>query len=481
MERRTFLQFATLTTLSQLAGCGGGGGNAGGSTTNTSPPLNNGNAFASALNIPTLLTGNVFNLSLQSGSMSFLTGKTTPTYGINGNFLGPAIKVRNGTAVTLNVTNNLTEATTLHWHGIHLPANMDGGPHQIIQPGTTWTASFTINQKAGTNWFHPHEEGQTGRQVYMGLAGLLIVEDADTDVLNLPNTWGEDDIPLILQDRLFKADGGFNYLPTMQDQRNGMKGDTLLCNGSVNAFVNLPAKEIRFRLLNGSNARIYNCVLSDGRAFHQIATDAALLEVPVSMTALKLSPGERAEIVVNFSADSGNVLSLVDSLSGGILAMLNISKPATSVTTLPTSLTTLTKLNQSSAIRTRLFDLGMKMGTRGAPQFLINGQAMDIARIDQTVPLNDIEIWEIRNSMNLVHNFHVHGTHFYILERNGSAANVADYENGYKDVVLLNPFDTVKVIIQMTDYTTNSAAPYMFHCHILEHEDRGMMGQFIVV
>lgn len=483
MKRRTFLKFTAAATMVQLAGCGGGSARNG--TMSGMGGMSGQRSLASAsqtprpLAVPNLLTGTTFDLSLQSGSMPFLTGKSTPTYGINGDFLGPAIKVRNGTEITLNVTNNLTEASTLHWHGMHVPADMDGGPHQLILPGATWTATFTVNQKAGTNWFHPHMEGQTGRQVYMGLAGLLIVEDTDTDKLDLPKTWGEDDFPLVLQDRFFYADGRFDYLPSMQDQMSGMKGDTLLCNGTINAVVDLPTKQVRFRLLNGSNARVYNVAFSDGRTFKQIATDIALRETPASLTTLKLSPGERAEIVVDMSADNGNTLALLDSFSGATLVTLYVNKMPTGTTAVPAVLTTLNKLDPAAAVRTRTFDLSMKMG--GAMDFLINGVAMDMNRIDHAIPLNDIEIWEIRNTMNLTHNFHVHGTHFYILERNGSASNVAAYENGYKDVVLLNPFDTVKVIVQMTDYTTDATAPYMFHCHILEHEDRGMMGQFVVV
>ena len=351
--------------------------------------------------------------------------------------------------------------------------------HQVIAPGATWTAAFTVKQKAGTNWFHPHGEGRTGKQVYQGLAGLLLVEDADTDRLDLPKTWGEDDIPLILQDRKFKANGEFDYLSTMQDQMNGMLGDTFLVNGTVNAVADLPAKQVRFRVLNGSNARVYSLAFSDGRTFKQIATDTALLESPINLSTITLSPGERAEIVVDCSVDTGKSLTLVDSRSEATLVTFNVNKQPANITVLPATLTTLDKLNPAQSVKTRTFSLSMNMGM----QFLINGVTMDMNRIDQTIPLNDIEIWEIRNDDmdGMTHNFHVHGTHFQILERNGSIAKVAAHEKGYKDTVLLEAGDVVKVIIQMTDYTTDAASPYMFHCHILEHEDQGMMGQFVVV
>lgn len=479
MERRNFLKLAGMTAV-QLAGCDSG------STTNDSSnggPLFDAGQALRPLALPELLTGTVFNLTLQTGSLSFLDGKSTPTYGINGPFLGPALKVRKGDTLTLNVTNSLPEVATLHWHGMHVPGNMDGGPHQTIQPGTTWVATFTVNQGAGTNWFHPHTEGQTGRQVYMGLGGLMIVEDETSDMLDLPRTWGTDDIPLILQDRLFRSDGSFDYAPTMFTQMTGLVGDTLLCNGTAGAFIRLPAKHIRFRILNASNARVYDVALSDDRTFWQIATDTALLPEPVALQNLKLSPGERAEIVVDFTMDQGRSFAFRDRVSGADLVVTDIDRAPDTITPLPAQLVTLPVPDPAAAVRTRSFILSMGMGGMrgGAQRFLINGKAMDKSRIDQIVPLGELEIWEISNTMNLVHNFHVHGTHFYILDRNGSASHVAAYEKGYKDVVLLNPFDTVRILIRMTDYTTDAAAPYMFHCHILEHEDGGMMGQFTVV
>ena len=464
------------------AGTGTGSGAASGSGSGSGDGAGSGSGTGSqvtTLPIPALLSGQQFDLSLRQGSQQFISGLTTPTYGINGDFLGPALKVRRGDSITLNVTNNLPEVTTLHWHGMHVPGGMDGGPHQVIQPGQSWKAQFTVNQKAATNWFHPHTHGETGRQVYMGLAGLMIVEDVESDALDLPVSWGEDDIPLIIQDRKFKPDGSFDYLPSRQSAMQGMLGDVFLVNGAIDPVVALPAKEVRFRILNGSNARVYQLAMSDQRSFKLIAVDNSFVEAPVALTSITLSPGERAEIVVDLSSDLGGQLALVDQNNANqSLLTLDVSKvaAAATITSTPARLTTLQKYKAQDAVLTRTFSLGMRMG-----QFTINGQSMDLTRIDQVVPLNNIEIWEITNTMNMVHNFHTHATHFYILERNGSALNVKEYEQGYKDTVLLNPGDSVKVIIKMTDYHAASNTPYMFHCHILEHEDRGMMGQFTVV
>ena len=198
--------------------------------------------------------------------------------------------------VSLNFTNNLTENTTMHSHGMHLPASMDGGVHQVIQPSKTWSSTYTVKQRACTNWYHPHLMGETARQVYMGLAGVLIVEDSQIQALDLPKRYGVDDIPLVLQDRVFDSNGQIDYSPSMREIMMGYKGDYYLANGAISPYVKVENKEIRFRILNGSNSSVYNLGFSDNRTFKQIATDNSLLEAPVSLNRLRLSPGERAEI-----------------------------------------------------------------------------------------------------------------------------------------------------------------------------------------
>ncbi|MDQ7016648.1 MAG: multicopper oxidase domain-containing protein, partial [Gammaproteobacteria bacterium] len=409
----------------------------------------------------------------------FIAGLSTPTFGINSSYLGPVIKVRNGENLNFNVRNNLNETATLHWHGMHLPGNMDGGPHQEILSGDLWQPSFTVNQHACTNWFHAHTHNKTGEQVYRGLAGMIIVEDTDSDRLDLPKTWAEDDFPLIIQDRKFNSNGSFSYLPSRRDEMHGMMGDTFMINGTVNPYLDLPNKEVRFRILNGSNARVYQLHLSNGATFKQIATDNAFRETPLNLTSITLSPAERAEIVVDLSTLQGQTLTLQDANNGNTpLLTLNINKAASSVTRVPAQLINLTPLDPTAAVRTRPFVLGRIGGMNGS--FAINGVSMNMNRIDHDMTLNEVEIWEISNTMGMTHNFHSHATHFQIIERNGSANNVADYEKGYKDTVILPPNERVKVVVKMTDYSTDATAPYMFHCHILEHEDRGMMGQFTV-
>ena len=422
----------------------------------------------------------LFNLDINASTTEFFDGVQTVTYGVNAGILGQTIRIHNGDKVKLTYNNNLDEPTTMHGHGMHLPAIMDGGPINDIQPGTSWSAEYTLNQTAATNWYHPHLMGKTAEQVYMGLAGFIIIDDDVSDALNLPKEYGVDDIPLALQDKRFDADGQIDYSPSTMEQRMGYKADVMLANGVINPYVDVPNKKVRFRVMNGSNARVYNLKFDDNRSFKQIATDNGFLEAPVSMNSLSLTPGERAEIIVDFTDESNTSVKLVDNNSDLEIMQINVNIAATTTSEVPTSLTTLAKLDPASAVKTRTFVYNMAPGDDGMMHMAINGKLMDIKRIDEVVPVDSVEIWEITNLMGMTHNFHIHGTHFYPIERDGSADNVAENEKGYKDTIALPPRSTVKVIVKMTDYT-DADTGYMYHCHFLEHEDDGMMGQFSVV
>ena len=429
----------------------------------------------------------VYDLIMRPGSMAYVSGKQTATFAYNCNILGPTLLMHKGDEVVINVTNQLGEPTTTHWHGIHLPAIMDGGPHQRIDNGNTWQAQYTIMNEEATFWYHPHLMNKTAEHVYHGLAGLFIVKDPQSE-LALPDQYGTDDIPLIIQDKIFDADGSFNYPGT----RSGVKGDQFLVNGAVTPVFDAPAQFVRFRLLNGSNARIYNFGFSDDRQFHQIGTDGGLLERPVPLTRLRLSTGERAEILVDFSGEENSQVRLVsfsseldninpfwnsnamDDSAFDIMTIDVKAATANPTTALPASLASINCLQEGQAARTRPFEL--EMGLSGP--MTINGQSMDMNRIDQTIKLNDTEIWEITNNSDMPHPFHVHDIQFLILTRDGSPP--AENEAGWKDTVLVMPHETVRIITHFSDFA-DPDKPYMFHCHILEHEDAGMMGQFVVV
>jgi len=486
MRRRDFLTLSSTTAAWILTGCGGGGGMGAmmngmisRSTFDFTPYLN----VFTRLAIPPLLAptniGGVqhYNLNIQASNHTFFSGFSTSTYAMNGTYLAPTLRLKNGDTVSINYTNNLNETTTMHGHGMHVPAVMDGAAHQPIAPGATFSAQYTVKQKACTNWYHPHYMGNTAQHVYKGLAGLIIIDDLEINALNLPKTYGVDDIPLILQDRIFDQAGQFDYSPSTMEIMKGYKGDTFIVNGVYNPFVDVSTKEIRFRILNGSNATVYNLAFSDGRSFKQIATDNSLLPSPVTLTSLKLSPAERAEIVVDFANDLNKTIFLNETIQGKSFLKINIPTVATTQTITPPVLTTTLTFNPLlNAVNTRTFTLA----ANGPGKLTINGVSMNPNVINELVPLNQIEIWEVINTMRIDHNFHIHGTHFTIAERNGSATNVLSNEKGYKDTVYLAPNDRVRLIVKMTDYT-DAVNPYMYHCHFLEHEDAGMMGQFAVI
>ena len=456
--------------------------------------------------IPPSLTGTNFNLNVQTGTQNFYPGNPTPTYGINGPFLSPTIIVNKGDVVTLNVNNGLTVATTMHWHGLHVSPSNDGGPHQSIAAGATWSPSFEILNNAGTFWYHPHGEGKTELHVGKGLAGMFIVHDPIEQSLGLPQTYGVDDIPLITQSKAFDV---------LQQIAIADHMDTsILVNGTIDAFYDAPAQVIRFRILNGSSMRSFNYGFSNGMTFYQIATDGGLVETPNPLTRLLLAPGERSEILVNLTTMNGQsfqLMSYASEITNGIfgapavgiapdvidmygdnplngadyeLLAINVIAPTASpVTTIPTSLVPYTPylpinadVNRSLILDT-IRILPIDVPNLAAGPFGINGVSFDMMVNNIYVPLNSTEIWTLHNKTHIAHPFHIHDIQFNIIEKNGLPPVLS--EQGWKDVVLVMPHDSVKFITKFITFEDNMT-PYMYHCHLLHHEDDGMMGSFIV-
>lgn len=442
--------------------------------------------------MPALETGQaaegqrVFELTARPGETEFFAGHRTRTIGLNQSYLGPILSIRSGQDLRMNVRNGLAEEMTLHWHGLQLPARADGGPHQTIAPGGLWSPEFTMRERAGTYWYHGHAMHRTAAHVWAGMAGVIRVDDAESDALDLPASHGVDDFTLVLQDRRFTADFQMPYAPTMHDNMAGMAGDTIVVNGVVDPYLEIPAGRIRLRLLNGSNGSFYTLRFSDGRAFHQIASDGGLLAAPVTLTEALLAPGERMELVADF--DDGAIAALLADVFSAEVQMMGPRGTATMVELRPTGpsrpagampdrLADLPAAEASAAQNERRFELQMGgMGRMGG--FTINGKAMDPARIDETVPAGAVETWIISNPTPMFHPFHIHNTQFRILRRNGAAPSPR--EAGFKDTVVLAPNDEVAVLCAFPEFS-DAERPYMYHCHILEHEDAGMMGQFTVV
>ena len=243
--------------------------------------------------IPPIIEGNKVNLHVQYGSMQFFPGGATTTMGVNGNLLGPTVILNQGDSVQLSVFNDLDESTTMHWHGLHVPAKLDGSPHNVILAHTIWSPRIKVLDQAATYWYHPHLHGKTAEQVTKGVAGMIIVRDPVESALNLPRNYGVDDFPVVIQSRAFDSNNQF-VVKTAEDH-------TLLINGTIDPILKVPAQIIRLRVLNGSTNRVYNIGFQGNHQFYQIASDGGLLDSPVALTRLMLAPGERAELLVNLS------------------------------------------------------------------------------------------------------------------------------------------------------------------------------------
>jgi blue copper oxidase len=446
-------------------------------------------SFGNELRIPPLAEPRVdepgrkvFDLRLEEGETALLPGKPTETWGANGPYLGPTLRAGRGDEVTVNVDNALPDTTTLHWHGMHLPAAADGGPHQMIEPGERWSPRWKIDQPAASLWYHPHVMGETADHLYRGIAGMFILDSPASKSLPVPDEYGVDDIPLLIQDKRLEDDGSLDFSQSMISPI-GRLGDEILVNGTHNPHVKVTDRLIRLRLLNASTARNYNIGFADDREFALIGTDGGLLERPASTNRIQLSVGERAEIVVELqpgervvlrsfepdlgtNAFEGRFSGADDSFD---LLELRAAAELDDSPDLPETLVPQEGPPPSAVARVRRFDLGNRD---------INDREMDMRRIDQVVPLGTTEIWEVENTTGTAHNFHPHDVRFRILEYAGEAPPPS--LSGLKDTVYVPPGETVRLVTAFEDYA-DPDLPYMFHCHVLQHEDRGMMGQFVVV
>jgi FtsP/CotA-like multicopper oxidase with cupredoxin domain len=397
---------------------------------------------------------------------------------------------------------------------------MDGHPSNVIAPGGEATVEFEVRNRPGTYWFHPHPHERTAEQAYGGLAGLVIVSDADEAALGLPS--GAQDIPLVIQDRRFDGDNQLLYVGSgmagMMDQMMGWLGDRILVNGQPDARLPVATQPYRLRLLNGSNARIYKLGWSNGDPVTVIATDGGLLEQPVTLPYAMLSPGERIELWADFSQIvAGSQVKLVSMVyegveAGGMAMMMGepvlpngaafdivtfdvteaiSSSMALPATLLPIEMLSLTAARNKEAPRTFVFAMDEAMN------WTINGRRyeMDAVAEDEQVRLGDTEVWELTNLLDpaaagsmrdfMAHPVHLHGAQFQVLERQVDEAQSAGWETvkeglvdqGWKDTVLVMPGERVRVLLRFDGYR----GVYLFHCHNLEHEDGGMMRNFEIV
>ncbi len=436
---------------------------------------------------------------------------------IPGSYLGPIIRARRGERVRVRFTNRIPQSSIIHWHGMHVPERADGHPRFVIGPGETFVYEFQVDNRAGTYWYHPHPHGNTGPQVYMGMAGLFLVSDDDEQSVGLPS--GAQDVPLVIQDRTFDSGGQLVYLPGgMMDRMRGFLGDRILVNGRPDFGLSVGTRPYRLRLLNGSNSRIYKLAWSDGSPMTVIGTDGGLLEKPVQRQYITLAPAQRIELWMDFGkypvgaklrlqslefSAGGSSGGMMGGMSGGSslpngakfdILTVSVDRKESGRETLPPKLSAFTLPSLGDAINAgnpKKFVLEMERGA-----WTINGRQFEMTAVakDEIVKLGTTEAWVFDNriggmggmggGMGLPHPMHVHQLQYHIVKREVSSRGRDDWEtlsaglvdDGWHDTVLVMPGEKATIVMKFEDYP----GLFLYHCHNLEHEDMGMMRNFLI-
>jgi FtsP/CotA-like multicopper oxidase with cupredoxin domain len=370
------------------------------------------------LRIPKTLNA-IGQIIATNGKDDFGSSQMVPVMGYDGGLLGPTIRAKKGEEVQISFRNELNENTNIHWHGLVIPPEMDGHPTHTIKPKGEFNFKFKVNQQAGMNWYHPHLHESTGRQVTQGLSGMFIIESDEEKGLSLPSA--DYEIPLVIQDKRFSSDGTIKYSPKMQDTMDGYLGDQILVNGTLKPYVDVATRFYRFRVLNGSSARVYNLALSDGSDYYVIGSDNGLLPVPQKVNSLLLGSGERVDLLIDFSmfpvgmdlflmSQTFNNMGKAQGNNAFNILKFTVTTEEIDSFKLPQTLIPMTRIAGSS--KTRNFELKMKMlSFKGMHR--INNKVFDMNRIDETVNLGATEIWEFDNSSgDEPHPMHIHAVQF---------------------------------------------------------------------
>ena len=415
-----------------------------------------------------------FTLTAAPGRLSLVPGSETDVYAYNGSVPGPTLEVREGDRVVIHFRNQLPVPTTVHWHGVVLPFTSDGSPFHPVAPGKEYEYAFTVRPgSAGTYWYHPHPDHQTGNQVARGLYGVMIVRAAGDPLASIPEKL------IVLADNRLLPDGSIDLpephtLAGRIDAENGREGEVLIVNGQVMPEIRIRSGEVqRWRVLNTSAGRFYRLSIP-GQSFLQVGTDGGLFERPVEKSELLLATAERAEILVTGTGKPGDRV-VVRTLGydryvpqtrpadwkrdRDLFTLVYTDEPPVVTPAIPDRLRAVEPLDTADATATRLMVL-----THG----LINGKQMDMNRVDVSTKVGATEIWQVENLVGMDHPFHLHGFQFQVLDRNG----VPEPFRAWKDMVNVPRHETARFIVRYTDHK----GKWMFHCHILDHEDHGMMG-----
>jgi FtsP/CotA-like multicopper oxidase with cupredoxin domain len=472
------------------------------------------------------VTDTPLTLTARPATFPILDGRASPflryeTSDAGKSYQNPILRIKSGSRFTSTLQNGLTEPTIIHWHGLHLPANMDGQPRFSIAPGENFPYAFAVPNRGGTYWYHSHADQLTAKQVYGGLASFLIVEDDDE--LNLAKALdlklGQTDLPLLIQDKRFNNAGQLVYQPNPMERMMGYIGDIVLVNMTPNPYLELGPRFYRFRCLNGSTARIYKLAFMRGNekmSYQVIGTDGGLLDRPYPATEVFLAPAERLDVLFDASqlrqgetvflkslafdpleqvgmggmgggmmggrgnnqmSQMGGNTRLANGLEFNLLKLV-AAKGAPGPREVPARLSTVATIDTAEASPRRV-TLSM-----GHMQWLINGQSYrsDAAAFEVR---RAVEVWDIENATNsMVHPMHLHGFSFQVLGRSNSPAALRPLATasdgrvvtdlGWKDTVMTWPGETLRIAVDFRQ-AYPGAQLFLFHCHNLEHEDGNMM------
>jgi spore coat protein A len=437
----------------------------------------------------------------------------TRFWGYGNSIPGPTIEARSGEEILIDWPNQLPpkhflpidhnlmgaetgvpeSRTVVHVHGGRVPPDSDGWPEACYAPGKSATYHYPNRQDAALLWYHDHAMGINRLNVCAGMAGLYVIRDSFEDGLNLPK--GDYEIPLVLMDRMIRADGQIYYPVTQLPDAPWVPeyfGNAVLINGKLLPYLEVQPRKYRFRLLNASNGRFYFLSLDNGAPFQQIGTDQGLLPAPAAVSQLTIAPGERADVVVDFTEHPGRRILLKNSPS--TLMQFRVAEELVAdPSALPPTLRPVAKIAETSAIRTRKLSLQELDNSVGEPMIhLLDGKRWH-EPISEKPVLGSTEIWEFLNLTDDSHPIHLHLVRFQILDRRPIDVSAYLYDNklrytadarpadpneaGWKDTVRVSPGASTRIIVKFEGYTGR----YVWHCHILEHEDNEMMRPYEVV
>ena len=440
--------------------------------------------------------------------------KPATMWGYGGSVPGPSFETRSGGGVLVEWANELPAQhllkidhhvhgaerdkaevrTVVHLHGGRTPPESDGYPENWLVPEKSAVFHYPNQQDAAMLWYHDHALGINRLNVYAGLCGVFFVRDSVEEALNLPS--GRFEIPLVIFDRLLTPEGQLYYPVSDKADAPWMPevfGNAILVNGKLFPFLEVEARKYRFRLLNAANGRFFHLSLSNGAAFHQIGTDQGLLPAPIDLKQVTLAPGERTDLIVDFSLHAGEQIELRNDVFRPVMQLRVGRAKGTDDSTLPATLRPLGRIPETQAVRTRELMLAELNDLRGDSVNMLLDNKPWHAPISEKPALNSVEIWKLTNVTDDAHPIHLHLVRFQILDRQrfdvfayqnhgvlrafGKPEPPEPGENGWKDTVRANPGMITRIIVPFTGYTGR----YVWHCHILEHEDNEMMRPYEVV